>query len=141
MKLPIVKLSAFIIARAAVLLFLAGCASQPDKIGTAYVSTLHYQQFTCQQVEMEMERVSARAIELRHSLKKLADNDEMQMGVGLLILWPTLFFLEGGDGIQAQEYARLKGERDALEKTSIQKQCGHKFTPIAPKPKKSEEKT
>jgi len=27
---------------------------------------------------------------------------------------PTLLLLEGGDGAQAQEYARLKGEREAI---------------------------
>ena len=46
-----------------------------------------------------------------------------QMGVGLVLFWPTLFFLEGGDGAEAAEYARLKGERDALEQAYTQKKC------------------
>lgn len=45
------------------------------------------------------------------------------MAVGMLLFWPTLFFLEGGDGPQAAEYARLKGEVDALEKVAIAKKC------------------
>ena len=106
---------------------LAACASQPDEIQTAYVSTLPYENYDCQQIAGEMERVSRRASELRGSLKKKADNDEAQMGVGLILFWPTLFFLEGGDGPTAQEYARLKGERDALEKVSIAKKCGIEF--------------
>ena len=45
------------------------------------------------------------------------------MAIGLVLFWPTLFFLEGGDGPEAAEYARLKGEVDALEGVAIQKQC------------------
>ena len=45
------------------------------------------------------------------------------MGVGLILFWPALFFLEGGDGPEAQEYARLKGEREAIERSSIKKKC------------------
>jgi len=45
------------------------------------------------------------------------------MGVGLLLFWPTLFALEGGDGADAAEYGRLKGEFEALRQTSTQKNC------------------
>ena len=73
---------------------------------------------------MEMERVTDRANELHGTLKKKADNDTAQMAVGMLLFWPTLFFLEGGDGPEATEYSHLKGERDALEKVAVEKQCG-----------------
>jgi hypothetical protein len=46
------------------------------------------------------------------------------MGVGLVLFWPALFFLEGGDGPEAAEYAQLKGEFEALRENSIQKKCG-----------------
>jgi len=72
---------------------------------------------------MELERVTRRANELYGGLKKKADNDTAQMTAGMLLLWPTLFFLEGGDGPDAAEYSRLKGERDALEQAAIQKNC------------------
>ncbi len=61
------------------------------------------------------------------------------MGVGLVLFWPTLFFLEGGDGPEAAEYARLKGERDAIEKVSIQKKCAIEFKPITPPEKEKKE--
>ena len=103
---------------------LLGCASQPEDIATVYVSPMQYQSFSCYQIEMELQRVNRRAGELHTSLDETADNDAGQMAVGLIIFWPALFFLEGGDGPQAQEYARLKGERDALEQSAIQKSCG-----------------
>ena len=74
-----------------------------------------------------MDRVSRRANVLQVSLKKTADTDAAQMGVGLLLFWPTLLFLEGGNGPEAQEFARLKGEKEALEKVAVQKECGLKF--------------
>ena len=70
-----------------------------------------------------------RASELHGQLKKTADNDAAQMGVGLILFWPVLFFLEGGDGPQAAEYARLKGERDALEEVAIFKKCDSDMMP------------
>ena len=108
-------------------LLAAGCATQPNKIAAIYVSPVQYQGYSCSQVEGEMERVSRRANVLQSSLKKEADADAVQMGVGLLLFWPTLFFLEGGDGPEAQEFARLKGEKEALEKVAIQKECSLKF--------------
>jgi len=38
------------------------------------------------------------------------------------LFWPALFFLDG-DNPQAVEYARLKGERETLEKVAIDKNC------------------
>ena len=110
-------------------LTISACATQPEEISAAYVSPLQYQNYNCDQIRMELSRVTRQASDLHGNLKKSADNDEAQMAVGLLLLWPTLFFLEGGDGPQAQEYARLKGERDALEQSAIQKSCSVEIKP------------
>lgn len=101
-------------------------------VQTAYVSPLQYKNYDCDQLSMEAERVSARTIALYGSLKDTADTDEIQMGVGLILLWPVLFFLEGGDDPRATEYSRLKGERDAVEKVSVQKKCGIQFQTFTP---------
>ena len=102
---------------------IGGCASQPKNIAAQSVSTVQYSNYSCQQVSMEADSVSTRVNELYGTLKQKADNDAVQMGVGLVLFWPTLFLLEGGDGPEAQEYAHLKGEHDALEKVAIQKEC------------------
>ena len=109
-------------------LLAAGCASQPEDIAAMYVSPVQYESYSCDQVQAEMQRVSSRARTLEASLKATADTDAVQMGVGLILFWPTLFFLEGGDGPEAQEFGRLKGEKEALEKVSVQKKCGLGFT-------------
>ena len=51
----------------------------------------------------------------------------MQAAVGLVVFWPLLLALEGGDGPEASEYANLKGERAALEAASRQKGCDVRF--------------
>jgi len=102
---------------------LGACATPPEKIKTAYVSPLQYKDYDCEQIAMETDRVSRRVQNLNASLKKTASDDSAQMAVGMILFFPALFFLEGGDGAEAQEYARLKGESDALQTASIQKKC------------------
>lgn len=102
---------------------MGGCASHPDKIDAAYVSPLKYQGYDCDQVAMEMDHVGNRTTKLHSRLKAERDADNWQMGVGLILFWPTLFLLEGGDGPEAAEYAQLKGEYEALRETSVQKKC------------------
>ncbi|MGE0251226.1 MAG: hypothetical protein AB7G80_01095 [Dongiaceae bacterium] len=123
------------------LALLSACASDPDRLAAAYVSPTQYQSFSCAQIGEEQSRISRQASQLYGNLKKDADNDAAQMGVGLILFWPALFFLEGGDGPQAAEYQRLKGEYEALEQVSVRKKCGIKFRDITPpKPKEAKKK-
>lgn len=101
---------------------LAGCASGAKDIATAYASPVSYQGYTCQQVAAESERIGRRVSELAGRIDNRADNDKVAMGVGLVLFWPALFFLKG-DGPEATEYARLKGEHEALEKVAVEKSC------------------
>jgi hypothetical protein len=118
----------------ALVLLLGACATQPNEIATASISTIPYEGYNCQQIALDVDRVQRRANELHATLKNKADGDGAQMAIGLILFWPALLFLEGGDGPEAQEYARLKGEGRALETVSIQKGCQVKPIPAtAPK--------
>jgi hypothetical protein len=108
---------------AATILLVTGCASSPDKIDAAYVSPVKYQSYQCDQVATEMDYVGHRTTKLYHRLEKERTADNWQMGIGLVLFWPSLFLLEGGDGPEAAEYAQLKGEYEALRETSVSKQC------------------
>lgn len=101
----------------------SACATQPDKITSRSMSPILYKDLNCDQIALDLYRVEARIDELHTSLKKTADIDEAQMVIGMLLLWPVLFGLEGGDGAEASEYARVKGERDALNYVALQKSC------------------
>ena len=100
---------------------LVGCASSPDKISATYVSPLQYGNFDCDQVREEMIRVSSHVQSVAGQQKKTAKNDQIAMGVGLVLFWPALFFLAGSD--KKEELGRLKGEYDALNQAAIQKKC------------------
>lgn len=103
---------------------LIACASNPDKIDAAYVSPLKYKDYDCDQLALEMDYVGQRTNKLYQRLKSERNADNWQMGVGLVLFWPSLFLLEGGDGPEASEYAQLKGEFEALRINSVQRKCG-----------------
>lgn len=115
---------------------ITNCAKHPDKIAPSYVSPMQYENYTCSQLSAEMQRVSVHVSDLAGKQAKQASNDKVKTGVGLILFWPTLFFLDG-DSPQATEYARLKGEFNALEQTGIKKNCGIKVE--LPKPVKEEQ--
>ena len=86
-----------------------------------------YQSYDCEQIAMEQNRIERRTGELYTSLDRQAKADQWQMGLGLLIFWPTLFLLEGGDGPEATEYGRLRGEYAAISEVSTAKKCQLNF--------------
>lgn len=94
---------------------LTGCASNPANIDAAYVSPEKYRDYDCQQLFGEIAAVDQRIRELHVRLRSEASTDQTQMAVGLFLFWPALFFLEGGDGPEAAEYAQLKGDHTALQ--------------------------
>ncbi len=114
-------------------LVLGACASSSDEVGSIYVSPLAYQQYNCQQIGQEAERVSRRAAEIAGVQDSKASSDAVMTGVGLVLFWPSLFFIKG-DGQTAAELGRLKGEFEALEKASIEKNCGLQFKRPQPPP-------
>lgn len=121
-----------LIMASAIGMLLGGCASSSDDVGSIYVSPLTYQSYTCQQIGQEAERVSRRAAEIAGVQDSKATSDAVMTGVGIVLFWPSLFFIKG-DGQTAAELARLKGEFETLEKVSIEKNCGLQFRkPSAP---------
>lgn len=120
---------------------LSACAKSTKEIPAQYISPMQYSSNTCKQIEVEMQTVSSRVSEIGAQVDRTASNDSAKMGIGLILFWPTLFFLDG-DTPQASEYARLKGEFDALEKAAIQKNCNIQVerpkVPEQAKPKEEE---
>ena len=100
---------------------LVGCATRADDIEAAYVSPLQYESYTCKQIGLEIGRVSTRVHAVTGQQEDTADKDAAVMGIGLILFWPALFFLAGGD--HEEELARLKGEYDALESAAIRSDC------------------
>jgi len=113
----------FIKLNAAVLLVaLAACASPPQEIPATYVPMKTYADLDCQQIQVELERNAEETGELQYTLQDKANVDAAQMSIGIFF-FPTLLFLEGGDGADAKQYARLKGQRRSLAGQVAKKNC------------------
>lgn len=101
---------------------LSGCATASKDVATAYVSPIQYQNYDCDQIAGESQRLTARVQQLGGRLDEAASNDKAIVGVGMILFWPALFAL-GGTKQQEAEYGRLKGEADALQQAAIAKKC------------------
>jgi len=106
-----------------IILSMLGCSSKPSSLPTTYVNPMLYKNYECDDLNIEMDRVKGKVNNLYSSLDQKATMDQVQTGVGLLLFWPALFLLEGGDGPEAQQYSRLKGELEAMETVSVRKKC------------------
>lgn len=104
-------------------MLVTACASQPEELQASHTSDLRFQDWSCKQLAMEAETIDRKISMLYGQLKKKAGDDQAQMAVGLILFWPALFFLEGGDGPQAAEYTRLKGDREAIDRVARFKDC------------------
>ncbi|MDP3861984.1 MAG: hypothetical protein Q8Q63_10430 [Phaeovulum sp.] len=105
---------------------LTGCATSSNEVAPQYISPTMYQNFSCRQIAEEAQRVSARTAQLSGVQDAKAQGDAVATGVALVLFWPALFFIQG-DKQNAAELSRLKGEFQALEQASIQKNCGIEF--------------
>jgi hypothetical protein len=105
---------------------LGGCASSSADITPAYVSPVMYQSYTCQQLALEAQGVSARAAQLSGAQDKQRTNDAVATTAAIVIFWPAAF-LVGGDKQTAAELAQMKGQMNAIEQASIAKKCGIQF--------------
>ncbi len=118
---------------------LVGCASSSENVTGSYISPLQYQSYTCQQLGEEAQRISARVAQSSGVQDQKRTSDAVATTAAVIIFWPAAFLVSGNDQNTA-ELARLKGEFEALEKASIQKNCGLQFQkqPTAPSAKSKE---
>lgn len=101
---------------------LAGCSTASKNITATYVSPMQYQSYDCEQIASEAQRVQVRVNQLGGRLDTAAANDQTIGVVGAVLFWPALFAL-GGTKTEEAEYARLKGEYDAVQQSAIAKKC------------------
>lgn len=102
-------------------ILISGCSTSAKNVSASYVSPIQYQGYTCDQLRQEYMRVNRRMLEISGRQNAEATKDAVAMGVGLVVFWPALFFLVGHD--KSDELARLKGECEAIESCSIEKNC------------------
>ena len=107
---------------------MAACASNSEMVTGSYTSPLQYQNYSCQQLGEEAQRVSSRVAQSSGVQDQKRTNDAVATTAAIIIFWPAAFLVSGNDQNTA-ELSRLKGEFEAIEKASIQKNCGIQFRP------------
>ena len=114
----------------AVSIALGGCATSSSNIAASYTSPMQYQSYDCAQLTSEAQRIQGRVNQLAGRLDEAASNDKVLMGVGMVLFWPALFAL-GGTKQQEADYARLKGEYEAIGQAMIAKKCDQGTAPAS----------
>ena len=109
--------------RGLLLLLAAGCSTAPKDIEPVPVPPAQYAGYDCEQIANEKARIQRRVVNLGGRLDQAAATDQAIGVVGGVLFWPALFWL-GGTKEQEAEYARLKGEYNALHATALEKKCG-----------------
>ena len=119
-----------IFATLLVVAVLAGCAADTSQVRPTYISSAEYDDYTCERLRGEATRITRQVHEVGARVDKTAATDDAQTAVGMILFWPALFFLEGEDTADTHRYAELKGRMNAIEETSIRKNCGIRFEPL-----------
>lgn len=112
-----------VLAGLAIASMTAGCATRSQDIQPASVSMVPYRAMNCTQVSEEVARVSGRIGYVAQQQDAAAASDAAGMAIGLAVLPGMLLFTQG-DGPNAAELSRLRGELEALRTVNIEKQCG-----------------
>lgn len=106
---------------AAAAITLAACAPDPATVAPSYVSPTAYAGITCPQLNAEATRLSARLAQVTGDQQAAAEADAVNTAISLILFWPAVFFVGGGD--QSAELARLRGEAEALRIAAMEKGC------------------
>ncbi len=117
------KLTAIVVTLS---LGVSGCATRSSNIAAQQVSSIKYETVDCRRLMIELDDVNGKLTALSESQNSSASGDAALMAVGLVLFWPALLALPatGGGKVQEQEISRLKGEKAALEKSVLLKNCG-----------------
>ncbi len=107
----------YVVALAVAVPLLAGCMNMPtpeSQITGTYVSGLNYDQFDCLRLGAELDSLSRRESQLAAAQQQRSKTSQMQA------FW---WGFGQGDGIEATELARVRGEQEAVRKTVAAKGC------------------
>jgi len=106
-----------------IVLSLAACATNPDKIASVYVPPSEYDGKSCVRLLQEQHKVDVLLGQAYKSMKS-ESNANIAFGViGAVVFWPSLLLMKGKDATADAEFAELKGRKTAIEKTITKRGC------------------
>ena len=102
--------------------FIAGCATQADKVAAVSVSSQPYQGMNCQQLFDEKKRVELMAMETAKLQQGEADRDSAA-GVGMFFVSTLFVFAMQGNSATAYDLAALRGQFATIKSVEAEKKC------------------
>ncbi|WP_068085843.1 hypothetical protein [Polycladidibacter stylochi] len=100
----------------------AGCATNPDNITAAHVSSNSYSKMSCSSIKEEFAQVNSKLLAITKEQKDARKLDTVSLTVGLVIFWPALFLLAVTDD-EKEQIAQLKGQHDAVKAAALKRSC------------------
>lgn len=110
----------------AIVIWVAGCASNPEDVDSYYVSYRNYIDLDCSALEAEATALNSRIAGVFDEAATERVVDNTLVAASIIVFWPALFFLNGNSATQL-EYARLQGEFEAIEEASRRNSCNIMF--------------
>ena len=101
---------------------LTGCATPPSQVSPAYVSASIFDDMDCDRLFRERADANVYATRMAGAMTQRNHNDLFNVGLGMTVAWPALFFIEG-DGGQVPSYAEALGVVEAADRAAADKQC------------------
>jgi hypothetical protein len=102
-------------------MFVAACAQNPDRIKPTYVDAGAYTAKTCEQLSRSYARINGQLGRLVDTQNDAVSNDTLMMTMGMLFLWPALFFIEGDQAVG--QIADLKRQKEAIQGAMAENGC------------------
>ncbi len=124
-------------ALAACVAAVAGCAQPPSQIEASYVSPSTYKGRSCGQLMTERNEIVRRVNSLTQQQKDSATTDAVATGVALVVFWPAAFVLAATED-NANALSAAKGNYDAITTQMRSQGCA---LPPEPAPETSKEPT
>jgi hypothetical protein len=104
------------------LLSSTACATAPENVEASYVSPVEFSNLSCDQIRVELTRIADRVRVVSGQQQQKHTTDAVALTVGLVVFWPALFLMVGGD--KRAELSDLKGQYEALDRAALERNCG-----------------
>lgn len=101
------------------LLALAACATNPDRISGTYVPQSTFKGKSCDEIESMYAQNINGMNSLQRSMKKASRTNTTAGVVGAVLFWPALFFMKGKDATDDDRMAAFKGMDTALRQALL----------------------
>lgn len=99
-----------------------GCVNKPSMVVPTTVPVAQFLSLSCPELMSERERIQDLVVRAGGRLEHARGNEQSAAVAGLLVVWPALFVL-GASGDQERQFARLKGEYEAINQALNDKNC------------------